>query len=390
MSSAIVHGFNTGHSLEWEVVNEEETVMLLDYASDVNHADPVTYTNVQFHIHTASEHTIEGEHFDLEMHFVNLDDPYYAVVGVMCNEAEDYEYENEFFTGLLDALNTDQAMIDPMRLFRELDTTKYYKYAGSFTTPGCNEVVQWALIADICTVPKSFMDKTREYSSMDGNYRHTQPLYGREVDIGVADDTTDDTDDTVEYVLKSDYDALAARVDALFEYYSELDVYVNEVDSGVETVATCVAGYLDGRSTDDVTTSERPEDTEEPTDDGDYREVISYVLVSNDRKCPLRDGGRVFKLDWNDCPNTEEGCDGNYNCAVRCWEDADCAYFSTDGESFCIGCDGTVMEEHVGADYYEPILAGIEDDNAGRRQLNEIEALKRENAQLREMLKRRL
>lgn len=35
--------------------------------------DGVRYDLVQFHFHTLSEHTVNGEHYDMEMHFVHAD-----------------------------------------------------------------------------------------------------------------------------------------------------------------------------------------------------------------------------------------------------------------------------------------------------------------------------
>ena len=51
-----------------------------------------TYTGVQFHFHAGSEHTVEGDRMDLEMHTVHLADDEerakksnikYAAVGIM-------------------------------------------------------------------------------------------------------------------------------------------------------------------------------------------------------------------------------------------------------------------------------------------------------------------
>jgi hypothetical protein len=38
----------------------------------------VVYKLKQFHVHTISEHTVDGEHYDMEMHFVHTTDDYTA------------------------------------------------------------------------------------------------------------------------------------------------------------------------------------------------------------------------------------------------------------------------------------------------------------------------
>ena len=54
---------------------------------------------IQFHFHSPSEHTINGERFALELHLVHVDaetqEPA-AVLGILFKVAEDPNYENYF------------------------------------------------------------------------------------------------------------------------------------------------------------------------------------------------------------------------------------------------------------------------------------------------------
>ena len=60
-------------------------------------------------------------------------------------------------------------------------SVRYYTYAGSLTTPGCNEGVKWHVMATECVVPREFMSFVRTFSSMEGNYRDVMPLGEREI-----------------------------------------------------------------------------------------------------------------------------------------------------------------------------------------------------------------
>merc|ERR1719361_2668023 len=134
------------------------------------------YKALQFHIHTGSEHTVNGVRPDIEFHFVHQnDDGGYGVIGIMCNPGDsDLAFWSELDTSL-----TSATAIDANSLFNSVDMTKYFTYDGSFTTPPCTEGVEWVVIADICTIPTTLLSKITGYSSMNGNYREVQALNDR-------------------------------------------------------------------------------------------------------------------------------------------------------------------------------------------------------------------
>lgn len=131
-----------------------------------------TYRALQFHIHSSSEHTINGKHFGAELHTVHqeVDGDRYAVVGMMIDPSA--ETMNEVFQQLLDGWafemdsNQDQCAISRGgdRKLEEKNTSRrlasdgpfspymliprgssYYHYDGGLTTPPCSEVVWWNL-----------------------------------------------------------------------------------------------------------------------------------------------------------------------------------------------------------------------------------------------------
>jgi carbonic anhydrase len=134
------------------------------------------YEALQFHIHTSSEHTIDGEFFGAELHTVHAEigGDRYAVVGMMIQP--DAAEENPIFEDLLNgwqgvmqhsveqcqyvglarggddrklAETTSSNTILSDELFSPYmlipDGAAYYHYDGGLTTPPCSEVVWWNL-----------------------------------------------------------------------------------------------------------------------------------------------------------------------------------------------------------------------------------------------------
>jgi carbonic anhydrase len=68
--------------------------------------DDAAYDLLQFHVHTPSEHTLNGKALDGEAHFVhsNEDSSALLVVGLFFQASDDAETD-PFFTGLLDGID---------------------------------------------------------------------------------------------------------------------------------------------------------------------------------------------------------------------------------------------------------------------------------------------
>jgi carbonic anhydrase len=106
-----------------------------------------TYALLQFHFHAPSEHTVDGEHFPMEMHFVHqAEDGALAVVGVLVEEGAPNPGIAPLWAQLAEAPGTETTVeiraefAEPV--FPNVGTG-FYHYVGSLTTPPCSEGVKW-------------------------------------------------------------------------------------------------------------------------------------------------------------------------------------------------------------------------------------------------------
>ncbi|CAH0516980.1 unnamed protein product [Peronospora belbahrii] len=109
------------------------------------------YKMAQFHLHAPSEHTLNGEHLDGEVHFVHFNEDRSAilVVGVFLKISAK---SDEWLGPVLDALEQvnsterSSAMMVNLRSYSFLvkktcRTGGVYNYPGSLTTPPCDATV---------------------------------------------------------------------------------------------------------------------------------------------------------------------------------------------------------------------------------------------------------
>ncbi|GJM29391.1 MAG: carbonic anhydrase [Cyclobacteriaceae bacterium] len=140
------------------------------------------YELKQFHFHTPSEHTVDGQHFPLEVHFVHQsDDKSLAVLGVLVQEGD----EDPNFTGIIN--NLPQTKGESKHLENETlqlhlhvpqDHGAYY-YSGSLTTPPCSEDVAWLVMRAHPTMSAEQVEAVA--SVISPNNRPVQQLNSREI-----------------------------------------------------------------------------------------------------------------------------------------------------------------------------------------------------------------
>jgi carbonic anhydrase len=176
---------NTGHVVEVPY----EAGGRLKIGSDTQDA----FDLLQFHFHSPSEHTINGQLADAEVHLVhrnNLND--LAVVGVLIkvgygkqiNATADRVLRAEFTHGHHEV--DLGGLIDAEKL---LPVHKgYFHYSGSLTTPPCSEGVRWFVMKEPIFVSGEAITNLRNTISHFPNYNHfnqnnrpVMPLNGRAV-----------------------------------------------------------------------------------------------------------------------------------------------------------------------------------------------------------------
>ncbi|XP_076154300.1 carbonic anhydrase 9-like [Alosa pseudoharengus] len=180
---------------------------------------PDEYSTIQFHFHwgredlkhfPGSEHSIDGHRYPMEMHIVSLKKGYNATqakadpeglavlgffIDVMEGDAtgmpEVWKNFSDFVSEIpnkgdntsLSALN-----ISIHDLLLDVDLTKYYRYNGSLTTPGCYEAVVWTVFQQPIRISEDLIKKFSKMPGLNNVFRPVQPLNGRHVYTTVTED----------------------------------------------------------------------------------------------------------------------------------------------------------------------------------------------------------
>ncbi|KAG9265683.1 carbonic anhydrase 4-like [Astyanax mexicanus] len=130
---------------------------------------PGKYKALQFHLHwgsdcgPGSEHTVDGEQYPMEVHIVHIKEEYSTLKEAMNDSVgvaalgfffEVSPRENKQLNKIIDALgrvryngnSTDITGFQLGDLLISLENfSGYYRYAGSLTTPSCDEAIIWTL-----------------------------------------------------------------------------------------------------------------------------------------------------------------------------------------------------------------------------------------------------
>ncbi|KAF0682289.1 hypothetical protein As57867_025488, partial [Aphanomyces stellatus] len=112
------------------------------------------YTAAQFHHHAPSEHTINGRHFDLELHFVHADPTgKLAVLGVFFDvfPGPPNAFLDQFVPGLGLLKKSHDNFTLPIVSAKGFgfEVSNVYRYAGSLTTHPFTEGVEWSVLTDV-------------------------------------------------------------------------------------------------------------------------------------------------------------------------------------------------------------------------------------------------
>jgi carbonic anhydrase len=158
---------NTGHAIQ-ESVKPGNHILVAGKKFELR----------QFHFHSPSEHTVNGNYFPMEVHFVHQNEEgEYAVVGLMFEEGD----HNEFMDQLpsFRAERGEEPLVEPFDYNRLItDRANYYLYNGSLTTPPCTEGVKWIVLKQPIIASPEQIQHYHDLLGFDNN-RPVQPHNAR-------------------------------------------------------------------------------------------------------------------------------------------------------------------------------------------------------------------
>ncbi|KAE9179497.1 Glutarate-semialdehyde dehydrogenase [Phytophthora fragariae] len=155
-----------------------------------------TYNYAQFHVHTPSEHTIDGQAFGGELHFVHktADGSAALVIGLFLQktDAADTEPAVDAIVDAMSAVTLNTSIPMSLGSYSELisayvEKGHVFNYAGSLTTPPCTEFVDRWVVRTPVPISSAQFDRIEanlaelEITDNGRNARPVQPLNGRTV-----------------------------------------------------------------------------------------------------------------------------------------------------------------------------------------------------------------
>lgn len=146
------------------------------------------YSLDQIHFHTPSEHTIDGRHARMEIHFVHRDaGARLAVVGVLVSDGAENPELQRVLPYIPRSAGEDSSVegveFDPGGLVPA--DRQYWGYEGSLTTPPCSEGVTWIVLQT--PIELSLKQIATLAETIHRNARPVQPLGARTIGKGEPD-----------------------------------------------------------------------------------------------------------------------------------------------------------------------------------------------------------
>jgi len=166
------------------ILNNGHTVQVNATAPSTLATAGATWRLAQLHFHAPSEHTIDGKHFDAELHVVHQNDAgAYAVIGLFLEKGK----ENAALAPMIDHAPMEATKDAQTIAGASLDLSpllpkhaSYWAYSGSLTTPPCTEGVSWFVLETPATISDAQLAKLR--AALHGETaRPLQPLGARAV-----------------------------------------------------------------------------------------------------------------------------------------------------------------------------------------------------------------
>jgi carbonic anhydrase len=180
--------------IEWDVDGAAETQYGVQYNEKV-------YALKQFHFHSPSEHTIDGQHFDFEAHLVHAclgniscttvdENDENLVVAIFMNVGDENPYLASVWPAFQAYAADDSAtnivadLANPYERLVPAGYKDFYRYVGSTTTPTCVTNVEWFLMASPVTISQA---QLTAYRTAISNNPNTQTVVVSEAPAGVTE-----------------------------------------------------------------------------------------------------------------------------------------------------------------------------------------------------------
>ncbi|CAI5516059.1 unnamed protein product [Closterium sp. Naga37s-1] len=182
-------------SKQASVVNKGSTIQVIPAPEETHllHLASGDYKLLQMHVHTYSEHAINGLFAPMEAHFVHvntLDPKKLAVVGVMLRvhrHDDDSAWVNQWLPQAPVENNANATISITPNFWSEIidASSGFWAYPGSLTTPECDEIVSWHVLrkAQPLSVAQTiqFMNIMAVSNQDRTDNRMPQPLNGRTI-----------------------------------------------------------------------------------------------------------------------------------------------------------------------------------------------------------------
>ncbi|HFQ90073.1 MAG TPA: carbonic anhydrase family protein [Desulfobulbus sp.] len=168
--------------LATEIVNNGHSIQANYTAGSTITVAGKTFELKQFHFHSPSENTINGQSFPMEAHFVHAaKDGSLAVIAVMFKIGPENEAIKKLWKQMPANAGDKIAMASQVKADELLPKNRdYYRFNGSLTTPPCTEGVVWLVMKTPLTVSKEQVEQFQHVMHHPNN-RPVQPVHARPV-----------------------------------------------------------------------------------------------------------------------------------------------------------------------------------------------------------------
>ena len=166
-----------------EIVNNGHTIQVNLADGGAAKLGDQEFNILQFHMHTPGEEKIDGKGFPFNAHLVHKSaDGKLAVIGVFFKEGKESESLKPIFASMpaKEGAVPLKSAYDAVALLPS--SLAYYSYAGSLTTPGCNEGVTFYILKTPVELSSAQLEQFKQIFPM--NARPVMPLNGRKVTQG--------------------------------------------------------------------------------------------------------------------------------------------------------------------------------------------------------------